>query len=297
MEANLTAATDAKVLSPLFVGDLGSIELLRMDFDRHPRARAVAEATTLRTALALLRQFEYSEVVIELAAKGYSAQTAANWIFRVDRLFPEVLFALFGNDAEVAKQIAALPTTQRNRLDHYLRIRREYTAADVNRLAEDFVRLRAAKPLAIHSTPRYRYDVVLSYAGEDRAFAAAIHDALRNREIEVFYDDAERSSTWGGTLPDRLQEIYETMARHCLIIVSSAYKSKPWTMHELRAAQMRANRCPLEDYILPVRLDSIDLPGLPKHAVYIDGALGCERIASEFERRIGDFLANKEFDA
>ena len=293
----MTTSTDVRTLSPLFVGDLGSIELLRMDFDRHPRARTVGEATTLGDALSSLRRLEYSEVVIELPAKGYLAQTAANWIFRVDRLFPELLFALFGEDTEIAVLISTLPSTQRDRLKHYLRIPRAYAPGDVDRLAEHFVRLRAAKPLAAHTTPRYRYDVALSYASEDRTFAAAIHDALRERALEVFYDDAERASTWGGSLPDRLQEVYERLARHCLVLASKAYNSRPWTLHELHAAQRRAARRPSEDYILPVRLDSAVLPDLPEHVIYLDGGLGAERIAAEFERRMGDLLANKALDA
>jgi hypothetical protein len=45
-----------------------------------------------------------------------------------------------------------------------------------------------------------RYDVALSFAGEDRAYVEAVADGLRQSGVRVFYDAYEEASLWGKDL-------------------------------------------------------------------------------------------------
>ena len=48
-------------------------------------------------------------------------------------------------------------------------------------------------------------------------------------------------------------------ARYCVMFFSQHYVAKAWTKHELKAAQARALN-ENEEYILPIRLDSTEIP-------------------------------------
>ncbi len=80
---------------------------------------------------------------------------------------------------------------------------------------------------------QYPYDVAISFAGEDRIHAEALADALRRRKINVFYDKYEKTTLWG------------------------------------KAAQARALN-ENKEYILPIRLDSTEIPGILQTTAYLD---------------------------
>src|SRR2546423_26970 len=106
-----------------------------------------------------------------------------------------------------------------------------------------------------------RYDVALSFAGEDRAYVEQVAGELRASGIKVFYDSYEESSLWGKNLYTHLREIYRDQARFTVVFISQHYVRKVWTNHERESAQARAfeeNR----EYILPARFDQTDVPGI-----------------------------------
>jgi len=107
------------------------------------------------------------------------------------------------------------------------------------------------------------YDVAISFAGEDRDTAQKLANELHNQyDLAVFYDDYEQAKLIGKNLTEYLIDIYKNRASYCVVLVSKHYKEKRWTRHEWRAAQARAFEEPDGDYILPVRLDETELPGL-----------------------------------
>jgi TIR domain len=108
----------------------------------------------------------------------------------------------------------------------------------------------------------FEYDVAISFAGEQRPEAEAIANCLREAGINVFYDRYEKANLWGKDLYEHLSDIYQNKARYCLMLVSAAYAAKVWTTHERKNAQARALSQRLE-YILPVRFDETEIPGLP----------------------------------
>lgn len=105
------------------------------------------------------------------------------------------------------------------------------------------------------------YDVALSFAGEDREYVDAVAHALRRKGLRVFYDLFEEADIAGRNLVDHLSQIYQKKARLCVVFVSHAYASKPYPRLERQSAQARAFESE-EPYIIPVRLDDAEIPGL-----------------------------------
>ncbi|MBI5674529.1 MAG: TIR domain-containing protein [Nitrospirae bacterium] len=116
----------------------------------------------------------------------------------------------------------------------------------------------------------YTYDVVISFAGEDRKYARSIASCLEKKGVDVFFDENLKAQLWGKDLYQHLSTIYKSSARYCIIIISDSYARKLWTNHELRSAQERALQEITQEYILPVRLDDTILPGLASTIGYID---------------------------
>lgn len=115
----------------------------------------------------------------------------------------------------------------------------------------------------------YKYDVCLSFAGEQRQYVEGVADALNRRGIRVFYDRYETASLWGQNLYEHLDKVYQTEARYCVLFISADYASKVWTSHERKSAQARALR-EKEEYILPARFDDTQIPGMQETIAYVD---------------------------
>lgn len=115
----------------------------------------------------------------------------------------------------------------------------------------------------------YKYDVAISYAGEDRDCAEALADLLQNRGVKVFYDKYERAILWGEDLYTYLSDLYQNKARYCILFLSQHYVKKLWTKHELKSAQARALK-EQDVYILPIRLDDSEVPGILPTIAYLD---------------------------
>lgn len=100
-------------------------------------------------------------------------------------------------------------------------------------------------------TKNYDYDVAISYASEDREYAEALAETLRQHNLNVFYDHYEKSTLWGENLYTYLSNVYENKARFCVMFLSQHYAAKLWTNRERKAAQARAFR-ENEEYINPI---------------------------------------------
>jgi hypothetical protein len=113
------------------------------------------------------------------------------------------------------------------------------------------------------------YEVVLSFAGEDRVYVEKVANLLRLYDVLLFYDNYEEASLWGKNLTEHLHKVYSGSARYCVMFISKHYADKVWPTHERRSAFEKAIEAK-EEYILPARFDNTDIPGLHKHIVYID---------------------------
>ncbi len=115
-----------------------------------------------------------------------------------------------------------------------------------------------------HDEPKerksYDFEVALSFANEDRDIAEAIANKLsKDYHLSVFYDTYEKYKTWGKDLYTFLFQTYSERSYLCVILFSEQYQKKIWTKLELRAVQLRLLNEKL-DYLLPLKLDTTDLP-------------------------------------
>ena len=133
-----------------------------------------------------------------------------------------------------------------------------------------------------------KYDVALSFAGEDRQHAKALADLLKAGGYWFFYDENELAQLWGKNLYDYLSSVYKDRARYCVMFLSQHYERKLWTNHERQLAQARAfqeNR----EYILPVRLDDTEIPGIPPTVGYLDlRAMTIEEVYEVLVEKLAD---------
>lgn len=116
---------------------------------------------------------------------------------------------------------------------------------------------------------RFLYDVVLSFAGEDRDMARDLADRLRQKNVRVFFDEDEAARNLGKDLTPLLADIYRAKSQLCVVISSQHYLRKPWTLLELEAARTRA-RLSEVDYLIQIRLDDAMLPGVSDSIAYLD---------------------------
>ena len=117
---------------------------------------------------------------------------------------------------------------------------------------------------------KYKYEIALSFAGEDRKYVEEVAACLKANNIKVFYDEFEESNLWGKDLYVYLDEIYRKESRYCIMFLSQRYAKKLWTNHERESAQARAFQ-QNEEYILPVKLDDTVIPGFRPTTGYLDG--------------------------
>jgi TIR domain len=121
-----------------------------------------------------------------------------------------------------------------------------------------------------HAEPGFAYDVALSYASEDAEPVDTLAALLRDAGYRVFYDRYESASLWGRDLATHLADVYMTQARYCVVFASAPYAGKVWTNRERQAALARAVKEKGEPYILPVRIDDTEIPGLLPTIRYLD---------------------------
>ncbi|MBI5284965.1 MAG: TIR domain-containing protein [Chloroflexi bacterium] len=113
------------------------------------------------------------------------------------------------------------------------------------------------------------FDVAISFAGSERDHAEALARVVRDAGFEVFYDDFYKATLWGKDLPVLFDEIYRKRSRFCVIFVSAEYADRMWTNHERQSAQARAMEQRGVEYVLPIKVDGSDLPGMPGTIAYL----------------------------
>jgi hypothetical protein len=113
------------------------------------------------------------------------------------------------------------------------------------------------------------YEVVLSFAGEDRNYVEEVAEYLKNNNVKVFYDKYEEVTLWGKDLAEHLDKVYRGSARFCVMFISKNYADKVWTTHERRSALAKAIEEKVE-YILPARFDDTKIPGIRPTIGYVE---------------------------
>jgi hypothetical protein len=112
------------------------------------------------------------------------------------------------------------------------------------------------------------YDVVLSFADEDRTYVELVAHYLRSEGVKVFYDRYEDASLWGKNLSEHFDAVYRLGGRYCVMFISKHYAEKMWATHERRSALARALQ-ERREYILPARFDQTAVAGILPTVAYI----------------------------
>ena len=123
----------------------------------------------------------------------------------------------------------------------------------------------------IKSNPRSnkRFDVALSFAEENRPFVDAVAELLTSKGVKFFYDDYERTNSWGKDLKKYLRRVYGKEARCCVVFISEYYMKKRWTLFELHCSMERRFFRRNKTYILPFLLDNTEVKGITDATAYL----------------------------
>lgn len=140
----------------------------------------------------------------------------------------------------------------------------------INATSSQLIYKKSSGGNPIMVTSSFEWDVAISYASEDHVYVEKVATCLKNKGIKVFFDKFEQVDLWGKDLYTYLDEIYRKKARFCVMFLSEDYIRKIWPNHEKRSAQARALG-EEQEYLLPVMLDKVDVPGLPPTIGFVDG--------------------------
>ncbi|MFH1112914.1 MAG: TIR domain-containing protein [Pseudomonadota bacterium] len=95
---------------------------------------------------------------------------------------------------------------------------------------------------------QHRYDFALSFAGQRRRVAEALHTALAEQQVEVFYDRNEQHRILAQNVEDYLLPIYQSEARFVVPLLSSEYPERVWARIESDAFRERFG----ENAVIPI---------------------------------------------
>ena len=115
-----------------------------------------------------------------------------------------------------------------------------------------------------------KFDVCLSFAGEDRKYVKQVAGELQRSGVSYFYDEHNQVELWGKNLLEHLTSIYRDQSLFAVLFISEHYAKKPWAVLERRAALETAMNEFDREYVLPARFDDTDLPGLLNTVSYLD---------------------------
>jgi len=143
----------------------------------------------------------------------------------------------------------------------------------------------AGIPSAMRAKLMPSYDVVFSFAGEDRQYVKQVAAYVRTKDVRIFYDEYEQAHLWGKDLAEHFDLVYRRSGQFCVMFISEDYVKKMWTRHERRSALSRALKEEAE-YILPARFDDTDVPGILPTVHYIS-------LADKSPAKFGKFILKK----
>jgi hypothetical protein len=141
---------------------------------------------------------------------------------------------------------------------------------------------QASAPNSKKAAPRaHEYDVAISFAGAQRPLAESLAVSVRDAGFLPFFDSFFPEHLWGKDLAAYFDDIYRKKSRYCVMFISREYAESMWTIHERKSAQARALEERGNEYILPIRVDDTELPGLQPTIDYLSiRDYPIERIAS-----------------
>ncbi len=136
-----------------------------------------------------------------------------------------------------------------------------------------------------------KYQVALSFAGEQRDYVEKVARHLQSRSIALFYDGFERENLWGRSGTEAFREAFAEQSAYVVMFISDAYVSKAWPSYERKLAICHMKK-EQPDYILPVRFDETAVPDLPTDILYKNA---CEFTPAQLSAMIVSKLGIRPF--
>lgn len=111
----------------------------------------------------------------------------------------------------------------------------------------------------------YRYDVALSFAGENRELAKHVADQLSVLDMSVFFDEYFESNFLGKTWNNEFKNVFSKESRIVVCFLDSHHNEKIWPTFERECFRPRVK----EAEVIPVYLDDTPFVGIPSDIVGI----------------------------
>lgn len=105
----------------------------------------------------------------------------------------------------------------------------------------------------------YKYDVALSYAGEQKDYVASVYKLLKRKGISAYFAPAYQEELTGTDMTDEFYTIFHNQCLFIAAFVSSEYLQKKRTMAEAAIGQMRS-REEQRNCLIPVYWGDARLP-------------------------------------
>jgi hypothetical protein len=173
---------------------------------------------------------------------------------------PHLVFVLCSTEATIRDFM----TATNNRFEHCFQFDYTKVISAPDPLVDEAVKASQIE-IDRHLRSLYQYDVVLSFAGEEREYAQAIGDKLRVNGLVVFDEDLDKGNLRAPDLASHLYQINQ-QSQYYILLASKAYADK--MSYEDQAAREWIISKKVEQYILPIRCDDTQLPGLPENIKY-----------------------------
>lgn len=113
----------------------------------------------------------------------------------------------------------------------------------------------------------FRFDVALSFAGQDRPHAEAVARAMQSLGLRVFYDKDHYAHLWGKRRTE-YENIYGPDSAFVVPMISKHYAEREWAQWEFETAKREAKNRKV-DFLLPIRLDNSRQFGLTDDHNYL----------------------------
>lgn len=134
----------------------------------------------------------------------------------------------------------------------------------------------------------HKYDLAVSFAGEERNYVEQTVRACQALGMSVFYDKDKTNEWWGGNFIRAQRTIYSSQTRFFVPFLSANYLAKPIPMDEFSAAMMTAVKQG-NGYILPVLVDDTRIPAelLHPHIQYLRASQYTpEELARQLQQKV-----------
>ena len=132
------------------------------------------------------------------------------------------------------------------------------------------------------------YDVALSFAGEDRQYAKECGRFSRIRRLQSLSTTNTSGRIFGGeTCTSICHRSTRIWAHYCVVFLSQIYAKihcgRDTNSAVLRQEAFEENR----EYILPVRLDDTEIPGLLPTVMYLDlSEMSIKEVYQELKQKL-----------